>query len=273
LERLAQTYDVAVSGPSTIAAVVSRLSTTPVKGLRIQTHDAVALGRSGVSGDRRFYLIDAKDRMVNGKQIRGLSAIVAQLDEASAELELRFPDGSSVAGTVQPRESIDTRFYSGARPAQLVDGPWSAALSAYAGQELRLVQPVDGAVDRGGDGAVSLIGRASVARLGEIAQAPVDARRFRMLVEVDGIVAHAEDAWVGETVRIGEALVLMRGHVGRCLVTGQDPDSGVPDLPTLDLLRSYRAGLPTTEPLALGIYGEVVEPGSVRVGDAVTPIA
>ena len=29
----------------------------------------------------------------------------------------------------------------------------------------------------------------------------------------------------------------------------------------LDLLRSYRAGLPTTEPLALGVYGEVLEPG------------
>jgi hypothetical protein len=31
----------------------------------------------------------------------------------------------------------------------------------------------------------------------------VDVRRFRMLVEVDGVAAHAEDEWVGRTVRIG----------------------------------------------------------------------
>jgi len=43
----------------------------------------------------------------------------------------------------------------------------------------------------------------------------------------------------------------------------------VEDAPTLDLLRSYRAGLDTTEPLAFGVYGEVLEPGRVAVGDAV----
>jgi uncharacterized protein YcbX len=122
-------------------------------------------------------------------------------------------------------------------------------------------------------GAVSLIGAASVAKLSELAGVPVDARRFRMLVEVEGSQAHAEDGWVGREVRIGDALVLMRGHVGRCLVTGRDPDTGVSDLPTLDLLRSYRAGLPTTEPLACGIFGEVIEPGTVRIGDAVVASA
>jgi uncharacterized protein YcbX len=77
---------------------------------------------------------------------------------------------------------------------------------------------------------------------------------------------------VGRPVRIGGALVQMHGHVGRCLVTAQDPDSGMPDMPTLDLLRSYRAGLATTEPLAFGIYGAVIEPGSVSLGDTVVRV-
>lgn len=48
------------------------------------------------------------------------------------------------------------------------------------------------------------------------------------------------------------------------------PDSGAIDLPTLDLLGRYRREAATSEPLALGIYGEVLECGSVRVGgDAV----
>ncbi len=61
------------------------------------------------------------------------------------------------------------------------------------------------------------------------------------------------------------------GNVGRCLVTSRDPDSGEINLPTLDLLGEYRQGLDSTEPLPFGIYGEVVRPGTVRVGDAVVP--
>jgi uncharacterized protein len=155
----------------------------------------------------------------------------------------------------------------------LVAGPWSQALSDYTGVELRLVQadPERGGVDRGPAGAVSLISAASVARLEAVAGGrAVDSRRFRMLVEVAGPAAHEEDGWVGRVVRLGEARVVFRGHVGRCLITSQSPDTGIVDEPMLELL-SYRRGLPTTEPLAFGVFGEVIEPGMVRVGDSVTP--
>ncbi len=38
------------------------------------------------------------------------------------------------------------------------------------------------------------------------------------------------------------------------------------------MLGDYRTGLDTTEPLPFGIYGQVLVPGTVRVGDAVTPM-
>ena len=58
--------------------------------------------------------------------------------------------------------------------------------------------------------------------------------------------------------------------MGRCLVTSRDPESGDVDLPTLEILGEYRRGLASTEPLAFGIHGEVVRPGTVRLGDPVT---
>jgi uncharacterized protein YcbX len=133
-----------------------------------------------------------------------------------------------------------------------------------------LVEAPDGAVDRGPRGAVSLISRASLARLAEAAGEPsVDARRFRMLIEVDGVGPHAEDAWVGREARVGDASILFTGHVGRCLITSRDPDTGVIDLPTLDIIDSYRGEIDTTEPLPFGIFGEVRRQGRVRVGDVV----
>ena len=126
-------------------------------------------------------------------------------------------------------------------------------------------------MDRGYDGAVSLISTASVRRLaGEGQVEAVDARRFRMLIEVDGIDAHIEDEWIGHTIAIGEARVHFRGNVGRCLVTTRDPETGLTDLPTLELLGTYRSGIETTEPLPFGIYGNVVRGGTVSLGDEVT---
>jgi uncharacterized protein YcbX len=123
--------------------------------------------------------------------------------------------------------------------------------------------------DRGFDATVTLMSRASVRRLEREAGHAVDSRRFRMQIEVEGIDAHAEDDWVGQTVQIGEATLQINGHVGRCIVTGLDPDTGRGDMPTLELLRGYRLGLDTTETLTLGVFGGVVVPGTVRLGDPV----
>ena len=90
-----------------------------------------------------------------------------------------------------------------------------------------------------------------------------------MSVEINGVDAHAEDAWVGRTIRIGTARVRFHGHVGRCLITGRNPETGVIDLPTLDVLGTYRDDVEATEPLPFGISGEVVAAGAVRVGDVV----
>ncbi len=251
---------------------VGGLAVTPVKGLRLLARDALTLELAGVAENRRFYLIDERANMVNGKQLGALSSVVPDYDHASGTLSLAFPDGRAVSGHVELGPAIPTRFFSRPAAARPVLGPWSEALSAHAGRPLRLVAPDGGwiGVDRGRAGAVTLVSRASLARLGrEAGGAEIDARRFRMLIELDGPDAHAEDAWVERRLGVGEAVIGVRGHVGRCLVTTRDPDSGEVDLPVLDLLRSYRGEVATSEPLAFGVYGEVLEPGRVRRGDPV----
>jgi uncharacterized protein YcbX len=63
----------------------------------------------------------------------------------------------------------------------------------------------------------------------------------------------------------------VQGNVGRCAITTQSPETGLPDLDTLKALAAYRGEVPTTEPLPFGVHATVVEPGRVAVGDPAEP--
>jgi uncharacterized protein len=253
-----------------MAISVTALTTTPVKGMRVRTMDAIELGERGARGDRVFYVIDDRGRMVNGKQLGELQTIVPEYDEES--LALTFADGTRVAAPLELGDTVSTRFFSRPREVRELRGPWSEALSEQLGRPLRIVH-AGSAVDRGRAGAASIVSQGSLKRLAEAAEGHgLDARRFRMLIEIDGVDAHEEDTWVGRRVQVGDATLAVNGHVGRCLITSRDPESGAVDLPTLDLLGQYRREIESTEPLPFGIYGEVVSGGAVRVGDAVSPV-
>ena len=254
-----------------MAITVTGLAITPVKGTRLRAVDRVQLGPYGVRENRRFFLVDGRDEMVNATHLGMLNAVVSDYDDKERRLSLRFPDGRLLEDEVRLGDEVKARFYSESVSARFVTGEWSEAISEYVGQPLRLVEAGDeGAVDRGASGAISLVSRASLERLAARAErSSVDPRRFRMLIEVDGAGPHDEDSWVGRTLQVGDAVLRGRGHVGRCVMTNRHPETGEIDLQTLKILGRYRRDLDTTEPVAFGIYGEVVRPGQVGVGDPV----
>ena len=87
----------------------------------------------------------------------------------------------------------------------------------------------------------------------------------------DGVRAHEEDEWIGRRVQVGEAVVLLREQVARCAVTTQNPTTGKPDFDTLREIKAYR-GARERKLIDFGVYGEVAEPGRVRLGDPVEPL-
>jgi uncharacterized protein YcbX len=250
---------------------VSGLSLAPVKGLRIARVERALIDRDGLRGDRTLFLVDGRGRMLNGKRHGALQQVAARLE--GERLTLAFPGGMELDGELRRGEALEVSFFSRPREARLVEGPFSLALSEHVGEPVRLVAFADGgaAVDRGRQGAVTLVSEASIASLAELArEGALDPRRFRMSLEISGAEAFAEDSWIGRDLRIGaEALVRLKGHVGRCLVTSRDPDTGKMDVATLELLRRLRGEAATTEPLALGVYGAVMNPGPVALGDEV----
>jgi uncharacterized protein YcbX len=254
-----------------VDARVTRISIAPVKALGLVHPDAVELGRSGVVGDRRFWLVTPSGRLVNGKTHPRLMQVRPSWDEQARRLALRFPSGELIDEIVEVGAPVEAQLYGDPHPARAVPGRFEDALSSFAGEPLRLLWSERGAVDRGGIGGwATLVSEASLERLREAAGAdrPVDGRRFRMLLEIAGVGAHEEDAWIGSRVSVGEAVLEPVGDVGRCVVTTCDPDTGVSDLDTLGALAGYRRN-GRNEPLPLGIYCAVAEPGRVAVGDPV----
>jgi uncharacterized protein YcbX len=254
---------------------VSWLSVAPVKGLALAAADELRLESIGVLENRRFHVLDERGRFVNGltKLERSLFEVRAEWDPEPDVLTLTFPDGETVRERVREGDPVDTFFYRRSEPGRLVEGPWAEPLSRFAGRPLRLARTdrPGGAVDRA-NGAVSLVSDASVDELARQANIDaVDARRFRMLIGVAGCRPHEEDEWVGRNVRLGGAVVRIREQVARCAITTQDPNTGRRNLDTLRVIKRYR-GIRGTKHLDFGVYGEVVEPGGVRVGDDVQPL-
>ena len=253
---------------------VAWIATSPVKGLRLTLRDDAVLERTGIEGDRVFYLVDAAGRLTNAKRAGGLLRASAETD--GELLRVRLPDGAAVDGEVELGDTVETNFYGRPVRGRVVRGPWAEALSAIAGLPLTLVraeEPGSG-LDRGAKAAASLVSTAALEALARAAgvDGSVDGRRFRMNLGVDGITAHEEDGWLGRPVAVGEAVLVPRGNVGRCRVTKLGPETGVPDLETLDVIADYRARVDTTEPLPFGVWCQVVEPGRVAVGDRAEPV-
>ena len=242
------------------SARVSRINVTPVKSLRLHHPESVELGLDGAREDRRFLLVDDGRRLYNGKRDTSLVRTSASWEPASRVLGMTLPSGEALEGEAVRGGPAVVEVYGRPVRGHVVDGLWADALSDLAGRSLTLVEREDGAWATDARPA-TLVSRAS---LGVI---DGDGRRFRMLFEVDGLEEHAEDDWRNRRLRVGEATVLVGDPVPRCAVPSASPDTGRRDR---DVLRELiaRRGLVEGE-ACLGVYAEVLEPGIVRVGDAV----
>jgi uncharacterized protein YcbX len=111
---------------------------------------------------------------------------------------------------------------------------------------------------------LSLITTQTIARLGEMVGAPLDARRFRpnLLVEAADEAPFQEDDWVDCILRIGDMEMRVDKRDGRCVVITIDPLTTERDPAILRTVARNRQG-------CLGVYGSTVTPGRVAAGDAV----
>lgn len=248
---------------------VSVLSVTPVKGLAVQHPPFVDVSTDGVEGDRALFLIDEDDKLISCTELGGLMAHRADFDPRSSVLRVHGPDGQTRSAPVELGEAVDTDFYGERSVSGHVVPSWGEYFSDMAGRPVRLVLGNSGGYDIA---RLTLLSSASVQALADGEAGPVDARRFRMNVELSGAAPHEEDTWAGRELRLGEAVLRVGGPVKRCAATTRNPDTGVVDLQTLKMIGRRRGRQETArfgKGFYFGVYADVVSPGRVHVGDEI----
>lgn len=252
---------------------VTRLSTTPVKGLALHHPDSIELTSDGALGDRVFFLVDDHGEVQSCTANRGLFGLTAAYDSASRRLAITRGQEVVIEGVAEPGPAVTVDLW-GVRTVvadTVADPAWSALFSDLVGKPVRFLHARGSAYDVW---PVTLVGTGSLDELARHGADGLDARRFRMLVEFSGGDPHVEDSWAGSLLEVGGAVVRAGGPVKRCAATTRDPDSGEVDLQTLRLITSYRGRQESEFGVGahFGVYGEVVEPGRVSLGDRLTPV-
>ncbi len=251
---------------------IARISISPVKAFRLVHPEEVELGPDGVAENRRFFLVGHDGERLRSSLTPWPVLVRAEYDAGEERLRMEFPRGTEIEGAADALgDPVHSATGSLDVTGRVVEGPWEAPLSELAGHPVRLVR-----LDRIGAGLnepVTFVSDGSLDRLARQAETTVDSRRFRMLFELSGCEAHEEDTWAGREFAIGEAVVRVGGPVDRCAVTTRDPETGERDLDTLRLIKSYRGRRESDGAVLFGVYGQVVQPGRVRVGDALEPLA
>jgi len=218
----------------------------PVKSMAAEVLTTACVSWAGVTGDRRWALVRPGSGS-NGfpwHTIRENSAMWTYMPRLlnpdrpdKSQIEVRTPDGS-IYDLTDPR------------------------LAGELGAGLRIMR-----LDRGLFDAmpVSLITTATASALCDLAGVPANELRFRpnIVIAPAGGAPYAEEAWVGSILRIGEAAVRVDRRDSRCVIVNVNPRTGQPDGPVLKVIGQYRRTY-------AGVYGTTVQPGRLKVGDAVT---
>ncbi len=196
-------------------------------------------------------LVDGWNPCVNfarGAKAASLMAITAQLDEATATVRLDHPTQGSL--TFRPDDPDDLAAFLA----------WVAPLNPPdRAQPARIVTAGRGMTDSDFP-SVAILSETSQADLSARMGVALDHNRWRGNLWLSGAEPFAEFGWVGQHVRIGEAVLKIEERITRCKATTVNPATGVSDANTLAALEAAYGHQD------FGVYATVVTGANIALG-------
>lgn len=218
---------------------VAALNIHPLKSGRAIPVDCADVLVDGLSGDRRYMLVDPEGTFITQRDCQALAQISAVPGESGLELEM---GGALVSARFAHDRRMTVRVWASSVDAALADDTANDALSGWLGRPVRLVhmdetaertvgaewagEPVPVGFADGFPILVTTTGSlAAVNRtLASTGQPVVGMDRFRTNILVRHETAWDEDLW--EAIEIGGIRFDLVKPCARCIMTTQDQSTG-----------------------------------------------
>lgn len=185
-----------------------------------------------------------------GSKAPRLTAINAQVDEASGLMTLTHPDLNAI--TFNPDDPDDAdRFIKWVTPISPADRALPTRLVAV---------PMRGMTDTPYP-SMSLMNMSSHRAVEQKIGRDISHMRWRINLTLEGLAPWEEFDWIGKRIRVGTAELEVRDPIVRCMMTTANPENGVRDTDTLGALQDGWGHQ------NFGVYAEVVTSGDLRNGD------
>jgi len=257
-----------------MTGIVTALTRYPIKGLSPETLHSIKLQQGqGFSGDRSFALAlpNTPFDSANPKCLPKTLFLMLARQEALARLHTRHDansgmlhvrDGSiTLSASTQTSEGIAEieAFFAQFLPVGQTDSrPRFVTAEDHSFTDVGVHSPE---LMR----AVSVINLASVREFEARVGRPIDPRRFRANILVDGLEPWEEMSWLERELTIGSMRFRGARLTRRCPATEVNPDTAVRDINVpKELIQHY-------DHVFLGIYLFVLSDGELAVGDQLAP--
>src|SRR5690554_4532622 len=216
----------------------------PVKSLAGIQVQAFELDDFGPVGDRRWMIIDNDRHFVTQRKMPSLARVTTRV--INNQIDVNIP-GKGTFTLTATDEVLPALVWRDWVQAQVGEASANEALSQFCGQPMRFVympQTTFRRVDATrvsdlrrvsfADGFPLLITNlASLEELNGRLQSPVEMRRFRPNIVIEGAEPWAEDHW--RELVIGTSRLNLVKPCFRCVMTTVDPDTGIKDISTQPL--------------------------------------
>lgn len=228
-----------------MALQVVSLRRYPVKSMGGEALTTADLDRRGLVGDRWAAVTDEQGYLASGKSTRRFRL---------REEVFRYRAATNSDGAVE------------------VSGNGGAWRVGEAGLDGELSRAMGVAVNvRAEDevahqdaGSVSLVGTASLRWCREHLGIDADSRRLRVNIVFESHEPFIEETWVGRTIQVGGCTLAVAARIDRCRMVDIAQDGITPEHRLLKPLTEHRD-------MCLAVYADVCRPGTVAVGDPVSP--
>jgi GntR family transcriptional regulator/MocR family aminotransferase len=252
-------------GPGKPMTVVTGLYHYPIKGLSPQPLKSVAVEAGRPFPFDRVFALARPGVAVTAEEPKWAKKglfVMLMLDEALASVRTHLDEKTlllTIKDGERPLLSADLSDAAGRRDVEAFFHRLAPTLRAPP----VLVRARDGHFMDKPDNVISLINLATVRALEQQWGQTIDPLRFRANIYVDGAPPWDEFNWVGNDVRLGDAIFRVDRRNGRCGATNVDPATGRRDL---DIPGSLRKAFGHKD---LGVYLVARSSAGLTVGDAV----